>query len=713
MRELSNIGFSSRGMKSISSNEELVIKSGLIMSRVVNELKLHTIYYHKDKLKLEDIYNDSPFLVECDSSVLAGIEGVINITIKPKGNKFIIEGNADDQEFKIEKQSFPITINLKHGKTTIYQTNKDTYANENIIIQIFNPESFTKYMITDILRTEVNKLSDDILLTCKSGHKQKGKDVLNMLIRFYNKDAVEQINQTASFSSVFIDGRLNILNEELKTVEKDIEHYKKNNELTNIDDDATIFLKNNSDYYNKLIEVEIQLELMNEIQKYLNQEINKYKLIPDIGLSDKGLISVIGEYNRLLLSREQMIQGGSENNPVLKKMTIQISNVRNSILAGMSNSKKALQLSKNELQSQNNILKSKLRNIPQQEREFIEIKRQQQVKATLYVFLLQKREEASLSMAIATNKARVLNSPELIGQIAPKRNFILGAFLLLGLLVPIAFLLIRNLLNTKIINRNDVEKLTDLPVLTELSHNQIENVLFDHHSNELSNAELFRLLRAKLQFVLNYPREKVILVTSTQPGEGKTFVSVNLAITLSLMEKKVLLMGLDLRKPMVSKVLGINEKDGVTSYLSGQIKDVKSIIHSVISYPGLNVMPAGIIPPNPNELLVKDKFVELFNKLKNEYDYIVLDTAPVGAVSDTYIIDKVADICLYVCRSEYSDKRNIEHINRLYNEKTLKRIHIIINDVKFESKKYAYYRKYGYGYGYGYGYKYGNSSKSK
>jgi capsular exopolysaccharide synthesis family protein len=203
---------------------------------------------------------------------------------------------------------------------------------------------------------------------------------------------------------------------------------------------------------------------------------------------------------------------------------------------------------------------------------------------------------------------------------------------------------------------------------------------------------------------MNPPKEKVVLVTSTQPGEGKTFVSVNLAISLSMMDRKVLLVGLDLRKPMVSRLLKIESKEGITAYLSGQVDDPRKLICKLNEYPNLDILPAGVIPPNPNELIIKEKFDQLFTDMREEYDFIILDTSPVGAVSDTYLIDRVADICMYVTRSEYSDKRNIEYINRLDREGTLKRIYIVINDVKFESNKYAYYRRYGYGYGYGYSY---------
>ena len=316
-------------------------------------------------------------------------------------------------------------------------------------------------------------------------------------------------------------------------------------------------------------------------------------------------------------------------------------------------------------------------------------------------------------MAIATNKARLLNEPDEAKKVAPRTIVVFTVFLLLGFIFPVAVIFFKNLLNTTIRNRVDIERITKLPVLLELSHNKSPEPVFDHRSNEIANAELFRLLRAKLQFVLSGANDKVVLVTSTQPGEGKTFVSINLAITLSLLDKKVVLVGLDLRKPMVSKVLNLTSKEGITSYLAGQVNDYHQLVDRPEQYPNLHVLPAGIIPPNPNELIINDRFDNLFEQLRKEYDYIILDTSPVGAVSDTYLIDRVADMCLFVCRSEYSDTRNIEFVNRLDAEGSLRRIYLIVNDVDFESHKYAYYRRYGYGYGYAYGYTYGHSSATK
>lgn len=705
LNELSSVG-NFRNFNA-TNNEERVLKSTHLMKRVVKSLRLYISYYNKTRLSKKELYTDTPCNVSIDSISLYRLKSIVDLKIKYRNGSYQLSGTYLKEDFEFELKQFPATIPTPAGELTIEWNSGfadfSNFSQKEIHIKIAHPDRVAISLANNGISTSVDKTSDEIWLSYKAQHIRKGKDVLNELVRIYNRDAVEQITQSAQYSGLFIDSRLVLLEEELTDVEQRIENYKQINELTNIDSDAAMFLESNSQYYDQQIANEIQMQLIDYVAEYVRTSANRYSLIPDPGLADQGLVSVIKEYNDLLIMRDKMMQGTSDSNPAMITLNRQIDNLHASIRSGITSVKQSLQIKQRELVDQNLILKSRLKDIPRQEREFVEIKRQQQVKEALYLFLLQKREEASLSKAIATNKARLLNAPDSPNQVAPRSIVIIFIFFVLGLLVPISFIFVKGLLNTTIVNRTDIEKLTRIPILAELAHNKLQNAIFDHNSNSVTNAELFRLLRAKLQFVLNSPKEKVILVTSTQPGEGKTFVSLNLAISLSLLDKKVLLVGLDLRKPTITKYFGAKNLEGVTSYLSGQTNDINSLIFQQKEYPNLKVLPAGIIPPNPNELIIKQRFDELFEELRRDFDYIVLDTAPVGAVSDTYLVDRVADICLYVTRSEYSDKRNIEFINRLNSEETLKRIFILINDVKFESNKYTYYRRYGYGYGYGYG----------
>lgn len=711
LSELKQMGFNTN--TKLATNEEKVLKSTHLMKRVVSELDLHTTYLRKVSLHKEDMYTDSPFKVTLDSGMYLNLKSRLNLTIHKKNGGYQVVGKYGDEHFSELVHEFPVTLTSPAGPVTITRIPESPYAGHTTYVTIDNPTNTALILANSGVKSEIDKNADEIRLTYRANNIQRGQDVLTTLVQLYNRDAVEQITQSAAFTSVFIKNRLDLLTSELSSVEQKIEDYKQTNEMTNIETDAELFMSNNIRFTENYLEAEIQLQLIEYMEQFVKNPKNRNQLIPDLGLGDRGLMNVINEFNMLLLSRKKIEEGTSENNPVLITLNKQIDEAHRAILVGITNSKRGFQLSARKLEDQNQQFKNKLRAIPRQEREFVEIKRQQQVKEALYVFLLQKGEEAQMSMAIATNKARLLNEPDEAKKVAPRTLVVFTVFLLLGFIIPVSIIFFKNLLNTTIRNRVDIERITKLPVLLELSHNKSAEPVFDHRSNEIANAELFRLLRAKLQFVLSGNNDKVILVTSTQPGEGKTFVSVNLAITLSLLDKKVVLVGLDLRKPMLSKVLNLSSKEGVTSYLAGQVNDYHQLVEKPEQYPNLHVLPAGIIPPNPNELIISDRFDTLFSRLRDEYDYIVLDTSPVGAVSDTYLIDRVADMCLFVCRSEYSDTRNIEFVNRLDAEGSLRRIYLVVNDVDFESHKYAYYRRYGYGYGYAYGYTYGNSSANK
>lgn len=711
LSELKQMGLNTN--TKLATNEEKVLKSTHLMKRVVNELKLHTTYSRKVSLHKEDMYNESPFKVTLDSAAYFRLKGVIRFSIHKRNGGYSVSGKYNDHVISEIVHSFPATVSTPMGPMTIEKVSGSPFESHTTYVTIEHPTTIAIWLANAGVKSEIDKNADEIRLSFRANNIVRGQDVLKTLIHLYNRDAIEQITQSAAFTSVFIDNRLDLLTGELSAVEKEIEDYKQDNELTNIETDAELYLSNNLRFTEGNLQAEIQLQLVELMEQFVKNPANKDQLIPDLGLNDRGLMNVINEFNMLLMSRKKIEEGTSDKNPILVTLNRQIEEAHRAILVGITNSRKGFKMSAQKLEGQNQEFRARLRDLPRQEREFVEIKRQQLVKEALYVFLLQKGEEAQMSMAIATNKARLLNEPDEARKVAPRTMVIFTVFLLLGLIIPVGFIFFKNLLNTTIRNRVDIERITKLPILLELSHNKSPDPVFDHRSNEIANAELFRLLRAKLQFVLSGENDKVVLVTSTQPGEGKTFVSINLAITLSLLDKKVLLVGLDLRKPMVAKVLNLTSREGITSYLAGQVRDYHELIDHPESYPNLHVMAAGIIPPNPNELIVSDRFDELFEQLRKEYDYIVLDTSPAGAVSDTYLIDRVADMCLFVCRSEYSDTRNIEFVNRLDFEGSLRRIYLIVNDVDFESHKYSYYRRYGYGYGYSYGYTYGTQSDKK
>lgn len=702
LKQLDAAGFGGgRSSSSSINNEEQILKSTLLMRRVVEELQLYVNYSTKKFLKTYDLYTDSPIYVSIDSLSLSNLSSSLHFSFTPSDGGFLVEGTYLEESFSKKIKKLPSILHTPAGIVYIKLRESAEPIENQINVSISSPSAVARALSRSAISTEVAKMLDVIELSIKTSNPNMGRDILNTLTDVYNKDATEQNNLSVINTAKFIDSRLGLLTGELSEVEREVENYKTTNQLTDIEEDAKSFLTRNNIYGQQQVQVEIQQHLIKYIQDFVKDPANKESMIPNLGLTDVGLLSVINTYNELLLTRERIKGSSSEQNPALRTLNQQIASARNAIESSIRVSKDGVQISNRNLKAQNTELQSRLSNIPRQEREFVEIKRQQQVKESLFLFLLQKREEASLSMAVAVPKGRVLDMPEVGIKIGPKSKLILLVFLFLGLVLPAAILYILYLLNTSIKIGDDIEKISDIPVLTELGHEKSDSVFINYQPNASPNSELFRLLRTKLQFALDYPKEKVIIVTSTVTGEGKTFVSTNLSVMLSLAEKKVIVLGLDLRKPQIAKNFNIDSKIGITSYLSGQVDNYKSLIFTSKEYPMLDILPAGIIPPNPTELIMKDKFNDLMNDLKLHYDYIVIDTAPVGAVSDTLLVDRVADITLYITRANYTDKQSIEFANKLNKDKSLKRMYFVLNDVELELSKYSYRRKYGYGYGMG------------
>lgn len=702
LKQLDNIGVSSS--TSLVNNENQVITSTVLMKRVVNLLELYTTYTGTNFLKETDLYTDSPLHVKLDSLFLANLQKPIVLEITPDNGQLSIEGSYDGTTFKLHADRLPAVLNTPAGRITIALRPGKSFPEDKISVGITNPNSVARYYATKALTSEITKQVDVINLTLKVSNVQKGKDILNTLTNIYNQDAIEQVNRSAINTAVFIDGRLKLLSGELGDVEKNVENYKQANQLTDIDADSKVFLNRNNDFYQQRTVIETQLNLIRYVEDFIKNPVNRYALIPNLGLTDVGLVAVIQKYNELLMTRERISQNTSDENPTLKALSQQIQAARKSIQGSITNSQKGLEIANKDMDRQNNLAMSKIKDMPRQEREFIEIKRQQQVKETLYLFLLQKREEASLTMAVTVPKGRILNTPDDATLVGPHSAILMAVFFFLGLIIPLLVVFIRDMINTTVMSRAQVEKLTDVSILSELGHNTTGEIILDHTSNTDSNAELFRLLRTKLQFALDFPTQKIILVTSTVPGEGKSYVAINLAINLSMSGKKVMLLGLDLRKPQLKKHFNLTNELGISSYLSGHETDYKKLIQKAGKFPTLDIITAGVIPPNPNELLMNERLDTLMAELRKGYDYIVIDTAPVGAVSDTFLIDRVADISLYICRVGYSDKRNLDFLNHVKAEKTLSRPYVIINDMNMESK-YYYHRGYSYGYGNYYGHK--------
>ena len=480
-------------------------------------------------------------------------------------------------------------------------------------------------------------------------------------------------------------------------MEQGVEQFKQSRGLTDIETDMRRDMQVGDRYEQQLVEVETQINIVNSLRDYLNNPANRDKTIPgNIGVTDPMLVATASEYNRLLLERERLTRSMTADNPALVRLNEQVEGLRSNIHASINSVLQGLTIQRRDARNQVSMYGGRISSIPTQEREFMELAREQHIKSRLFITLLQKREENALAMEATANSARVLDEAMVGGKVSPRTYIILLAALLLGLLVPAAIMYLIDVLQYKIHGRSDIDLICRVPVLAEIPRAKTKERVAVKKDAAGEMDEAFRMLRTNLIFTLGNDK-KVVLFTSTVPGEGKTFVAINCAISTVLLDKKVLLVGMDLRSPRLNEYMGLSVKEGMTLYLSGFEKDIHQLIVPSGIHPNLDVLPAGPIPPNPAELLTRPTLDKAFEELRGDYDYIFVDTAPVAPVTDTLIMNRISDAAVYVCRVNYSSKSNLRFANELMQAGKLDNMLLVVNDTL------EYQRKYGYGYGMGAG----------
>ena len=686
------------------TTESELIKSQALMERVVYNLDLYTTYTSSRFLRQKDLYDYTPFEVHIDSVSLYRLQSSMSIVITPEDDNthtVVIDGSTRT----INK--FPYHVKVPQGVISIYRKERVPLSNKPIYVTITNPVKMAK-QISNSIYTSTGEQVDIMHASITTGHPKKGGDILRAVIDLYNKDAIDDINRSALNTIYFIDERMVNINQELFDVEIEAEKYKQAHKITDVPSAAQRYLTRDVSFEMRDVDADMQLSMIQFVEKFIDNPTNDFELIPDLGLTDPSLSARVRGYNDLITKRDRLSSSSSAANPIIKSIIEQLEISREAIREGISNNRRAIEVSKSDIGDQAAFSKAKLYEIPRQQREYLGIQRQLQIKEQLFMFMMQKREEASLTMAIAVDKAKILTPPDNAVLTGPQTKITLLIAMLIGLVLPLAIIFLLDWIDNTIKSPADIERLCKIPILSELGHNTSSEIILDHDDIKSSDSELFRLLRTRLQFVMNNgtENEKVILVTSTVPSEGKSYVSANLGISLSKIGKKIILLGMDLRKPQIAKQFKLTKKEGISSYLSGMETNINNLIDTSEDYPNLSFIAAGIIPPNPNELLMSENLDKMIDYLRKEYDYIVIDSAPLGAVSDTLLINRVTDIVLYVCRMKYSDISNMIFINRLYDDNALKNPYLLLNDMKLESK-YYYHRGYGYGYNYGYNYNYG------
>ena len=688
-------------------NEVAILSSPDLMRSVVDTLNLQTVYYVTQRLRKVELYNQTPFLITLEPVDKKGI-GNIQFYIQKNGTEYEVSGTYEDllasEEKKINKkiESLPFHIELEDAILKIELTGKTVIEHEKYYVQINNIYS-TVSALNDALSVSPTSKTSSVLNIGLIGYNTaKGAAILRELVKQYNEMNVKMKNEIAYNTAIFINDRLKEISIELGDAEENVVDFKQKNQITDLNTEAQLFVQQTGLNEQKLMEVETQLNVISLIERFVQNPANKYSVIPNIGIADAGLAQIINDYNNKLLVSEVQLKGLGEENPTRIRLTDDINNMRSSISNSLKNVKQTYNISKQDLLKQSSSTKSRVLSVPQQERGLIEKVREQRIKENLFLFLMQKREETNLSIASTANKARIIVSPqEDILPIAPKSKIIILSVLILGFLCPIVIIYVVNIFKTQIRSRSELEKFSEVPILGQIGKNEVKDQVVIRSNQSSGIAEMFRSLRNNLNFVLKHKVNQTILVTSTASGEGKTFISINLSMSFALSGKKVLIVGGDIRNPKLKNYVELSGKKGLSDYLISNDSWRNYINNSGLN-DNLKVMVAGTIPPNPNELLMEPRLKEFMLEAREEFDFVIFDTAPVGLVSDTYLIDEYVDVTLYIVRENVTPRAAVDFMNMQKEEGKLINMYLVLNDSYLDSS-----------YRYGYGKEYGYDSKTK
>lgn len=692
-------------------NEMEILSSLSIAQQAVRDLKLYVNYSLEGKVKDHLIYNSEPISVDLDPSHLEKLNYPISLEINRKGSSYTITGEYLNPKTgvknSIEKTitSFPTRIDTKTGIITL-QSNGDRGLlpeGRALKVTILSPKSVAAKYAGSLSVSQTSKTTTIAELVLKDESPQRAVDYLRQLAICYNRQANEDKNEIAVRTEEFINGRLEKINAELGSTEGSLEEYKKRNNMVELKMNAAQAVQNQDVYSQKLAEANTQMALLNSISEYMNDPSNKYQTLPsNVGLSDASATSLIDKYNDIVITRNRLLRSASESSPTVTPLTAQLDDLTSSIKRAMIQARKSMEIERNNIANMYGRYASQTNATPEQERILTQIGRQQDVKSGLYLMLLQKREENSISLAATADKGKLIDDPQYMGKVSPKNSMIMLIALIMGLAIPAGIIFVINFMRYKIEGHDDVAKLTSLPIIadvaiaSETAKTKADIVVHENQNNQME--EVFRSLRTNLQFVMA-ENEKVILFTSSTSGEGKTFTTANLAVSFALLDKKVVLVGLDIRKPRLAELFEINDhQHGITNLLTQPdptAADVKKqILKSGISN-NLDILMAGPIPPNPAELVARKSLDQVIDILKETYDYVLIDSAPVGLVTDTLQIGRVANATVFLCRADYTPKEAFDYINDLAKEKKLPNMCVVINGIDMSKKKYGYY--YGYG----------------
>ncbi len=696
-------------------NEVEILQKSMAAERVVRELHLYVSYIKMESLfgldkiwpsapriKTAVLYGDElPVKIQLPEDRLNSLAEKIsfNLLVSPDGY-YLFSGQFNGDKYEVKASGNDSIVRLPFGKLQLTQGKAKPTGTMRIKVQIHNPlikaDEFTNSLEVKL----TSKTTSIAKITLSVPNMELGREFLKNYIEAYNEQGVKDQLELAETTSQIIDNHLANLSNELSNVEDLAQQFRQSQGLTDIASQANLYNSQLATVSQRRMDIESQYSIVANLLSFVQQKNEHSQLIPaNSGVQSSILNSQISAYNELVLQRNRLVRIASSSNQSMIDLNNQLQSTFSSVLSGLQNEKNNLEIQLRDINDEYYRNNAKIRAIPQQERAFSDIKRQQNIKEDLFLYLLQKKEERYMNMTVVEPNSKLVDHIRVAGIVSPNNQLVLIIFLLLGLILPFIGITVKDLLRYQVDSKEDLEEISSIPLLGEipkLSHTEI--VAVKENANDSFN-EMLRLLRANLLFVVDSKDKKVINVLSSVSGEGKSFVSINLAMSLALLDKKVLFIELDIRKPKLAKELGLDNKYGMTLYLSGYM-DKNELVKPSGLHPNLSIITAGSIPPNPNELLAKPALDELISDLKNEYDFIITDMAPVAMVSDAFLLNRIADVNLFIIRSGVTPKKYVEDADRYFEDKKLKKMYFILNSINLNRADYRYgrYKKCGYGY---------------
>ena len=686
-------------------NEMEILRSRTMAETVVRDLGLSITYVTEGRVKKIELYKTEPISVEMDSAALDNLKEPINLVITRNGEKYEVTGVIDGKETKKVITTMPAVMNTRAGAIHFsHSGNGSMRDGQELEVSIKSPAMVAPIYSSRLSSGQLSKATSIMRLVQTDEIPQRAVDYLKHLCDVYNIQANEDKNVIGRRTEEFLASRLQKVEAELDNIEGRVQEFKEKNKMVELPESAGRSWGEMTGTEDQLTQLETQIALFNSISQFMEESSRDFQVLPSTtGLVDGAASDLIAQYNKLVIERAKLLRTASENSPVVQPITEQIIQLNKDIRRSFRQSRKTLEIQRDALLRQRYQFASEVAEVPKMERDMTEIGRMQSIQQGLYLMLLQKREENNISMAATANKGQLLDEPQPTGKISPNERMIILIGILLGLAVPSVLIFFSRLLRYKIEAHDDVVGLTKLPILadvavaSETAKTKADIVVHANKNNQME--EIFRAMRTNLQFLLK-EGDKVVMFTSSTSGEGKTFNCANLAVSFALLDKKVIIVGLDIRKPRLAELFELKDKHhhGITPLLTKENPTWEQISSNILPSginDNLDLLLAGPIPPNPAELVARPSLDHIFQELRKNYDYILIDTAPVGLVTDTLQIARVADATIYMCRADFTPKSSFQLINALADEKKLPNMAIVINGIDMSKKKYGY--AYGYG----------------